>query len=136
MEEDVGARPVSAGARWTARVMATLGVLFLTFDAVIKVVRLDVVAQSAVELGLPVHQMFWIGVLEVILLLLYLVPRTAVLGALLWTGFLGGAILTQLRVEAPLFTHVLFPTYIAALLWVPLYLREPRLRTLLPLREA
>ncbi len=77
-----------------------------------------------------------IGVLEALLLVLYLVPRTTILGAILWTGYLGGAILTNLRVELPLFSHVLFPTYVAALLWIPLYLREPRLRALLPLRQA
>lgn len=113
-----------------------LGVLFLLFDAVIKLIRHPEVARSAAELGLPVELMFTVGVIEAVLLALYLVPRTAVLGAFLWTGFLGGAILTQLRVGAPLVTHVLFPTYIATLLWVPLYLREPRLRALLPLRQA
>lgn len=127
---------MSRTQRWTARALATLGVLFLTFDAVIKVVRHPEVTKSAVELGLPVDLMFSVGILELALLALYLVPRTAVLGALLWSGFLGGAILTQARVAAPLGTHVLFPVYIAGLLWIPLYLREPRLRALLPLRQA
>ena len=127
---------MTPGARWTARVCGALGVLFLTFDAVIKLIRHPEVAKSAAELGLPVELMFSVGVLEAVLLVLYLVPRTAVLGALLWTGFLGGAILTQARIGAPLWSHILFPTYIAALLWVPLYLREPRLRALLPLRTG
>ena len=125
---------MSTGALWTARVCRSLGILFLTFDAVIKVIRHPEVAKSALELGIPVEMMFPVGILEVGLLTLYLVPRTAILGALLWTGFLGGAIMTQARIGAPLLTHVIFPIYIAGLLWTPLYLREPRLRQLLPLR--
>ena len=68
--------------------------------------------------------------------LLYAIPRTSVFGALLLTGYLGGAIATHVRVGNPLFSHILFPTYVAALLWVPLWLREPRLRDLLPLRRS
>jgi hypothetical protein len=67
-------------------------------------------------------------------LALYLVPRTSVLGAILLTGYLGGAIATHVRVDNPLFSHVLFPVYVAALLWGGVYLREPRLRALVPLR--
>lgn len=126
---------MSRGALWTARVMAALGVLFLAFDATIHILDLPVVQQASAQLGLPAGLMVKLGFLEAILLVLYLVPRTAILGAVLWTGYLGGAILTNLRVELPLFSHVLFPTYIAALLWVPLYLREPRLRALLPFRK-
>jgi len=134
--EDDGTGIVSRGALWTARVMATLGVLFLTFDTTIHLLNLQPVKDASVQLGLPEGLMFRMGILEAILLILYLVPRTAILGAVLWTGYLGGAILTNLRVELPLFSHVLFPTYIAALLWVPLWLREPRLRALLPLRQG
>jgi hypothetical protein len=115
--------------------MATLGVLFLTFDGVIKLVGHPSVAESSLQLGMPEGLAFTLGVLELVLLALYLVPRTAILGALLWTGYLGGAVFAQVRVGNPLFSHVLFSTYIATLLWVPLYLREPRLRALLPLRK-
>lgn len=127
---------MSKGALWTARVCATLGVLFLTFDTTIHLMNIQAVKDASVQLGLPEGLMVKIGVLEALLLVLYLVPRTTILGAILWTGYLGGAILTNLRVELPLFSHVLFPTYVAALLWIPLYLREPRLRALLPLRQA
>lgn len=126
---------MSRGALWTARVMMALGVLFLAFDATIHILNIQAVKDASVQLGLPEGLMVTMGVVEVILLVLYLVPRTAILGAVLWTGYLGGAILTNYRVGLPLFSHVLFPTYIAALLWVPLYLREPRLRALLPLRQ-
>jgi hypothetical protein len=117
-------------------VCATLVVLFLAFDTTIHILNIQAVKDASVQLGLPEGLMVKLGVLEAILLVLYLVPRTAILGAILWTGYLGGAILTNLRVELPLFSHVLFPTYVAALLWIPVYLREPRLRALLPLRQA
>ena len=127
---------MTRGRLWTARVCATLAVLFLAFDTGLHLVDPPVVTTAAVQLGLPADLMVKLGILEAILLVLYLLPRTAILGALLWTGSLGGAILTNLRVGNPLFTHVLFPTYVAALLWVPLWLREPRLRALLPLRRS
>jgi hypothetical protein len=127
---------VSRGALWTARVCTTLAALFLTFDTVLHLLNPEPVVTASIQLGLPEGLMFKIGILEVILLVLYLVPRTAIFGALLWTGYLGGAILTNLRVGLPLFSHVLFPTYVAALLWLPLWLREPRLRALLPIRQA
>ena len=88
------------------------------------------------ELGYPVEAALGIGLLEIACLAIYLVPRTSVLGAVLLTGYLGGAIATHVRVGNPLFSHVLFPTYVAALLWTGLFLREQRLRVLLPLRAA
>jgi hypothetical protein len=124
---------VSRGALWTGRVLTALGVLFLLFDAVIKVVGHPSVATASIELGMPATLAFKLGVLELILLGLYLMPRTALLGAVLWTGYLGGAIFAQVRIEAPVYSHILFPTYIAALLWGGLYLRRPALGTLLPL---
>ncbi len=76
--------------------------------------------------------MLTIATIQLLCLVLYLIPRTAVLGTILFTGYLGGAILANLRVENPLFSHVLFPTYLGALLWVGLYLRDRRLRALFP----
>ena len=121
---------MSRGALWTARVLSALGVLFLLFDATIKVAMIQPVIDSAATLGVPVELMFPIGILELILLALYLIPSTSVLGVVLWTGFLGGSTLTQLRVGNPFLTHVLFPSYIAAFLWGGLYLREGRLAPL------
>lgn len=74
--------------------------------------------------------------LQLILLVLYVVPRTSVLGALLWTGYLGGAVATHVRVGNPLFSHTLFPTYLATLLWLGLWLRDARVRSLLPLTSS
>jgi len=77
-----------------------------------------------------------LGIIQAVLVVLYVVPRTAVLGAILLTGYLGGAVATHVRVANPLFSHVLFPTYVAAFLWGGLILRDARLRALLPIRRA
>jgi hypothetical protein len=122
--------------RRTAYVMTTLAVLFLTFDTVIKLLRLAPAVQGTVALGYPEHAVAVIGAIELVCLVLYLVPRTAVLGAVVFTGYLGGAVATHLRVGNPLLSHTLFPIYVAALLWGGLYLRDPRLRALMPLRRA
>lgn len=109
--------------------------LFLTFDAAIKVLELDAAMQATTALGYPAATVFWIGVIEVACLAAFFVPRTAVLGALLLTGYLGGAIATHVRVGNPLPSHTLFPVYVALLVWGGLYAREPRLRALVPLRR-
>jgi hypothetical protein len=114
--------------------MTALPVLFLLFDSVIKLIRIDPVAQSFTQLGYPVHLAVAIGVIELVCLAAYVVPRSSVLGAILLTGYLGGAVATHVRVGSPLWSHVLFPIYVAALLWGGLYLREGRLRALVPLR--
>jgi hypothetical protein len=121
----------STAAKWTARVLAGLAVALLTFDTALKVFQLAPAVESAAELGFPTSAFLWIGVFEVACLALYLVPRTAPLGAILWTGFLGGAIATHVRLENPLFSHTLFPIYVAILLWLPLWLRDARVRSLL-----
>ena len=114
--------------------LTVLPVLFLVFDSVIKFTGLPVVSESMAQLGYPANAALTIGIIEVACLALYLIPQTSVLGAVILTGYLGGAIATHVRVGNPLFSHVLFPTYIAAFLWAGLFLREQRLRALLPLR--
>jgi hypothetical protein len=113
------------------RVSSGIAVAFLTFDCVIKLLQLAPVKLNMAQLGYPGHLAVVIGTIELVCLVLYLVPRTALLGALLFTGYLGGAIASHLRVGNPLFTHILFPTYVAALLWGGLYLRDDRLRALI-----
>jgi len=116
-------------------VMSGLAIAFMLMDATMKLLALPVVLQSSGELGFVGAPMArGLGVLLLICTLLYLAPRTAVIGAILLTGFLGGAVATHVRVGSPLFTHVLFGVYLGALLWGGLYLREPRLRALIPLR--
>jgi hypothetical protein len=124
---------VSKGQLWTGRVLSGIAVLFLTFDTVIKVIGVNIAAETTQQLGYPPHLLPVIGWIEVICLVLYLVPRTSVFGALLWTGYLGGAVATHFRIGNPLPSHTLFPIYIATLLWLGLWLRDRRLRAVLPL---
>jgi hypothetical protein len=114
------------------RVLSGLATLFLTFDVGIKLVQLPIVGETMSELGYPPELGLMIGIVELVCLVLYVVPRTAVLGAILWTAVFGGAIATHIRVDSPLFSHVLFGVYLGLLIWGGLYLRNSRLRELLP----
>jgi hypothetical protein len=120
----------SSKAIWTGRFLSGLAVLFLAFDAAIKVLELPFAVEATVRIGYPATTIVGIGLLELACLAVYLIPRTALLGAVLWTGYLGGAIATHLRIGSPLFTHVLFPVYVAALLWAGLWLRDRRVDAL------
>lgn len=117
----------------------TLSGLFAAFmlgaSALPKVTGMPVAAQTMADLGWPDAPVFWIGVAEAAFALLFLWRRTALLGAVLMMGILGGAMATQVRAHSPLFSHVLFSAYLGAIMWVGLWLREPRLRTLFPLRS-
>ncbi|GHG92660.1 DoxX family protein [Comamonas sp. JC664] len=129
-----GAQTSSQKALWTGRALSGIAVLFLLFDATGKLLQIPEAQQGTVELGYPVSVLFGLGVTQMVCLGLYLLPRTAVLGAILWTGYLGGAVATHVRVDNPLFSHMLFPVYVAAFLWLGLWLRDERLRAVLPLR--
>jgi DoxX-like family len=128
--------PVSKGMLWTGRIISGVAVLFLTFDSVIKFLKPAPVVEAFAHLGLPLDLAVVIGVLLLLCTALYVIPRTSILGAILLTGYLGGAVATHLRSGDPLFSHVLFPVYFGALLWLGLYLRDTRLRALVPLCEA
>ena len=119
---------------WTARVLAGLAIVFLTFDTTLKLLQLPPALTAAEELGYPAGSFVWIGLVQLACLMLYAVPRTAPVGAVLWTGYLGGAIATHVRLAHPLLTHTLFPLYLAVLLWLPLYLRDERVRGLVRVR--
>lgn len=127
--------PVSNWAIWTGRILSAIVILFLLFDGSLKVMELDIVKETGAQLGLPAHLNFGLGVLAFIIVALYAVPRTSILGAILLTGLLGGAIATHLRVGSPLFTHTLFPVYLGLIAWGGLFLRDDRLRALIPLRR-
>ena len=134
---DTIAQPAaSKGARWTGYAMSGLVILFLLFDGGIKLVPLEIVTQTSGKIGLPTDVSFarTLGILTLIGVVLYAVPQTAVLGAILLTGYMGGAIATHLRIGSPLFSHVLFGFYLGVLIWGGLYLRDPRLRRLIPFR--
>jgi len=111
--------------------LSALPVLFLIFDGVIKLTLIDPVVTSMGELGYPVSLARVIGALELACLLVYVVPRTSIVGAILLTGFLGGAIASHARIESPLFTHTLFGTYVGLMIWGGLILRHSTLRALI-----
>jgi hypothetical protein len=117
---------------WIGRVMSAVAVLFFLFDGVTKLLRLPPVVEATMRLGYPESSILVIGVIVLACTALYATPATAALGAVLLTGFLGGATATNLRVGSPLFSHTLFPAYIGALLWAGLLLRRPQLRVVIP----
>ena len=122
---------------WAGRILSGLVILFLVVDAGFKLIRpLPAPAVQAFgQLGYPVSLAAGIGILLLACVALYIVPRTSVLGAILLTGYLGGAVASQVRVGNPLLSHSLFPIYIGLFIWGGLYLREERLRALIPLRS-
>jgi hypothetical protein len=123
--------PISSRRLWASRILFALVTLFLVVDAGGKLARLDPVVAGTLELGYPASSVVPIGLLLAIGVALYAVPRTAVLGAIYLTGYLGGAIATHVRVGNPLPTHTLFPVYVAGLLWLALVLRHPGLVSVL-----
>ena len=117
--------------------MSGLVIAFLAMDGAVKLAQLPIVAETSGQLGWP-NDPATINLLAILLLgstLLYAVPRTAMLGAILLTGYLGGAVATHVRIGSPLFSHILFGVYIGFLAWGGLWLRDPRVRALLPLRR-
>jgi len=124
----------SAGV-WTGRALSGLVVLFLLFDGAIKLVPLQVVIDTVIPLGWPTDSALWrtLGIVLIASALLYATPRTSVLGAILITAYLGGAIATHVRIGSPLFSHTLFGVYLGIALWAGLWLRDPRVRALFPL---
>ena len=120
----------SALARWSGRAATSLAVLFIVFDTAVKLVSARAAVDATVQLGYAAHHVPLIGVIELACLVIYLVPRTSFIGAVLWTGYLGGAVASNVRLDNPLFSHTLFPVYVAALLWGGLYTRDARLRAL------
>ncbi len=120
---------------WTGRGLSILVVLFLAMDCTVKLLDLEVVKTATTQLGWPIALDRLIGGIELVCLVLYAVPRTAILGAILLTGLLGGAIASHLRLGDPLFSHVLFGVYVGLMAWGGLYLRDAKLRALIPLRR-
>ena len=114
---------------WAGRILSALPVLFLLLDGVMKIVKPAFVVEATVQLGYPESVIVALGVVLVACTVLYLIPRTAVLGAILLTGYLGGAVATHVRVGGPLFS-ILMPVILGAMLWGGLYLRDERVRSL------
>ena len=125
----------SRGALWTGRSLSALAVLVLAVDALGKLLQVAPVVAGTTALGYPASNVLGLGVLLLLCAVAYAIPSTSVLGAVLLTGWLGGAVAAHARVGDPLLSHTLFPVYVAAFVWGGLFLREARLRTLLPWRS-
>lgn len=134
-EAEIAANPPAA--LWIGRAMSGLVVAFLIFDGGIKLAPLSVVTETMQQLGYSGSPELarGLGVMTLAIALLYALPRTSILGAILLTGLLGGAMATHLRVGSPLFSHLFFGLYLGLIAWGGLYLRDVRLRRLLPLRQ-
>lgn len=124
----------SAKALWAGRVLSGLTILFLLFDGLIKLPPLEIVIATSKEMGLPATDSFarFLGIVTLACTALYAWPRTALLGAVLLTGLFGGAIATHLRIGSPLFSHTLFGIYLGVVVWGGLWLRDERVRRVMP----
>ena len=127
---------VSKGSLWTGRILGALSTLFLLMDGVMKLIKPAPVVEATVRLGYPESVIQSLGVILLVCTILYTIPRTSILGAILLTGYLGGAVAANVRIGNPLFSHTLFPVYVALLVWGGLYLRDRRLRGLIPVRDV
>ena len=119
---------ISRASIWTGRTVSGIISVLLAMDAGLKVFMLGLAVEGTAQLGYPSYVVFPLGLIEAVCLVLYLIPRTSILGAVLWTGYLGGAVATHVRLDNPLFTHMLSPIYVAIMLWGGLWLRDRRLR--------
>ena len=134
MQPTVESVSVSKSSLWAGRIVTGLVVLFLIFDGVTKAIRVRQVVEATVQAGFPESTIVGIGVALLVSTALYMIPRTAVLGAILLTGYLGGATAANVRLGNGAF-NTSFPVICGILVWLGLYLRERRLRALLPLRS-
>lgn len=125
----------SKGRLWVGRIMSGLVILFMLFDSISKLFKPAAVVEGTLTLGYAEHHLVVIGTLGLLSTILYAIPRTAVLGAVLLTSYFGGAIATQIRIDAPLFTHILFAVYLAVFMWGGLWLRNERVRKMMPLQK-
>lgn len=119
---------------WAGRVLTALFLLFMAMDVGLKLIDLPIVDETMARLGWPGGYGRLIGAMELVFVILYLIPRTSLLGAILMTGLLGGAIATHVRVGDPLISHVFFGLYLALFMWGGLWLRDPALRARFPIR--
>ncbi len=135
MESGSRTGSTSPARMWAGRIVSALAIVFLLFDAVIHLMKIGPVVDAFTQLGYPVSVSVGLGVLMLVCLTLYLIPSTSPIGAILLTGYLGGAVATNLRVGNPLMSHVLFPVYLGVLIWGGLFLRDDRVRSLIPIQS-
>ena len=134
MESAAQSAPISKAALWTGRTISGFVVLFMIFDGVTKLMRVQQVIDATIRIGFPVSTIVGIGITLLICVALYVIPPTSILGAILLTGYLGGATAANIRAGSPLF-NTAFSVSFGILTWLGLYLRERRLQALVPLRS-
>ena len=136
MADEPGTAKPRTATYWMGWTLSGLVIAFMAMDATMKLLALPVVVETGAALGYSGGALFAreLGALLLAITILYATPRTSVLGAVLLTGYLGGTVATHVRVASPLFSHVLFGVYLAVMLWGGLYLRDPRVRALIPMR--
>ena len=128
---------ISKPARWTGRVLSGLVIVFLLFDGAIKLVPWPIVTETMDKMGYGSSETLArsLGIITIVCTLLYSVPPTSILGAILLTGHLGGAMASHVRIDSPLFSHTLFGFYLGVMAWGGLWLRDPVIRNLIPFRR-
>lgn len=125
---------VSKGGLWTGRVISSLVVLFMLFDCITKIIKIPQVIEASARIGINAHELFWIGVTLLGCVILYVIPKTSVFGAILLAAYLGGAVCANILIHQPAFNSC-FAVAFGVLTWLGLYLREPRLQTLVPFKS-
>nr|WP_148927929.1 DoxX family protein [Paenibacillus methanolicus] len=121
---------MSKGRRWTSYLLSGIVIIFMLFDGIAKLFKPESVVESTVSLGFEEHHLLVIAILGLVATLLYAFPRTAILGAILLTGYYGGVIATHVRLDNPLFSHTLFSVYLSLFVWGGLWLRDARIKRL------
>ena len=120
---------------WSGRIITTLVVLFMIFDATIHLLKVPAVVEGFTQMGYSLSVITPLSIIELISVVLYIIPQTSILGAILLTGYLGGAVDSNVRAGNPLFTFTLAPVYVGVLLWLGLWLRSNKLRELTPIKK-
>ncbi len=123
-------------AVWTGRVISAFAVLFMLFDSITKITQNPYVMKASANLGYPAAMIPVVGIILLACVVVYVIPRTSIIGAILLTGYLGGAVASNLRIGTPLFSNILFPIYFGILVWAGLYFRNRRVRELFSLRRV
>lgn len=124
------------GGVWTGRVLSGIAVLFMLFDSITKIIQVPEVLKASANLGYGAGTIQIVGIILLACVVVYVIPRTSIIGAVLLTGYLGGAVEANLRAGTPLFSNLLFPVYFGIVVWAGLYLRNRRVREFFSLRKA
>lgn len=136
MKSDTSSALVSEKKVIIGRIMSGIAVLFMLFDSITKILKTPQVMQASVKLGYPENTIPIIGLILLVLTIIYIIPRTSIFGAILLTGYLGGAVASNLRIMNPLFSNTLFPIYFAILVWGGIYLRDNFISQFVPFRKT